>query len=140
MTDTRITISLTITSLGLALAALLTIQPYSVPSPWSVYDAPGQRFLSAALRGDTAELGRLRVSSAAVDWARRTRRDHPHALSVWAHFASAEAGIVRSDTSSVLFDTETEVCPLLITFVRHESRARVLDAKARCYSNPQDVF
>ena len=140
MTDTRISILLTIGFLALALAVIFAIQPYSVRSPWSVYDAPGQHFLSAAMRQDTAELRRLSVSSTAVDWAIRTRRDHLHALSVWARFARAGAGVIQSDTSRVLFETATEVCPLLITFVGHESQTRVLEAKPRCYSNSQDVF
>jgi hypothetical protein len=140
MTDTRISVLLTIALLTLTLAAVLIIQPYSVRSPWSVYDAPGQRFLSAALSRDSAELTRLSVSSSAVDWAIRTQRDHPRALSVWAHFARAGTGVIRSDTSRVLFDSATEVCPLLITFVGHDAQARVLEAKPRCYSNRQDVF
>jgi hypothetical protein len=140
MTDTRISIALTLALLVLALAAVLAIQPYSVRSPWSVYDIPGQRFLSAALRRDSAELTRLSISSDAVDWAIRTQRDHPHALSVWAHFARAGAGVTQSDTSRVLFETATEVCPLLITFVGHKQQTRVLEAKSRCYSNRQDVF
>jgi hypothetical protein len=140
VTDTRISISLTIALLALALAGILAIQPYSVRSPWSVYNAPGKRFLSAALRRDSAELTRMSLSSSAVDWAIRTRRDHPHALSVWAHFARAEAGVIQSDTSKVLFETTTEVCPLLITFVGHGRQTRVFEAKSRCYSNRQDVF
>ncbi len=140
MKDTRISIALTIAVLTLAVAAVLAIQPYSVRSPWSVYDGPGQRFLSAALRRDSAELTRLSVSSSAVDWAIRTQRDHPHALSVWAHFARAGAGVIQSDTSKVLFETATELCPLLITFVGREAQARVVEAKPRCYSNRQDVF
>src|SRR5262249_39241224 len=111
-----------------------------VHSPWSVYDAPGQRFLSAALRHDSTELRRLSLSSSAMDWAIRTRRDHPHALSVWARFARARAGVIQSDTSRVLFETATEVCPILITFVGRELQTRVLEAKARCYSNRHDVF
>ena len=140
MTDTRISIAFTIALLTLALAAVLAIQPYSVRSPWSVYDAPGQRFLSAALRRDSAELTRLSVSSGAVDWAIRVQRDHPRALSVWAHFARAGTGVIQSDTSRVLFETATEVCPLLITFLGHDAQARVLEAKPRCYLNRQDVF
>jgi hypothetical protein len=140
MTDTRISIALTIALLTLVLAAVLAIQPYSRRSPWTVYDAPGQLFLSAALRQDSAELTRLTVSSDAVDWAMRTQRFHPHALSVWAHFARAGAGVTRSDTSRVLFETGTEVCPLLITFVAQKQQARVLEARSRCYSNRQDVF
>jgi hypothetical protein len=140
MTDTRISIALTIAVLALALAAVLTIQPYSVRSPWSAYNAPGQRFLSAALRRDSAALTHLSVSSDAVDWAIRTQRDHPRALSVWAHFARAGTGVTQSDTSRVLFETATEVCPLLITFVGHEQQARVLEAKPRCYLNRQDTF
>ena len=43
--------------LGLAgLAFLLLAQPYSVPAPWSHYDAPAQRYLAAALRRDTVAL------------------------------------------------------------------------------------
>ena len=140
MTDTRIRLVLTIALLVLALATVLTVQPYSAPSPWSAYDAPGRRFLSAALRGDSAELTRLTVSSNAVDWAMRTQHDHAQALSVWAHFARAGTGVTQSDTSRVLFETATEVCPLLITFVGQKQQARVLEAKSRCYSNRQDVF
>jgi len=140
MTETRISITLTIAVLTLALTAVLAIQPYSVRSPWSVYDAPGRLFLSAAMKRDSAELSRLSVSSGAVDWALHTQRDHPHALSVWAQFARAGAGVTQSDTSRVLFETATEVCPLVITFVGDRQQARVLEAKSRCYSNRQDVF
>lgn len=140
MTDSRISIALIVALLALALAAVLTTQPYSVRSPWSVYDPPAQRFLSAALRRDSAGLTRLSVSSVAVDWGIRTQRDHQHALSVWAQFARAGTGIIQSDTSRVLFETGTEVCPLLITFLGHDAQARVLEAKSRCYSNRQDVF
>jgi hypothetical protein len=135
MTETRISISVTIAFLALAVAAVLLFQPYSVPSPWSVYDAPGKRFLSAALRRDSAELSHLSVSSAAVDWAIRTQRDHLHDLSVWARFARAGTGVVQSDTARVLFETATEVCPLLITFVGQKPQARVFEAKPRCYTN-----
>lgn len=90
MTDTRISISFTVAFLTLVLAAVLAIQPSSVRSQWSVYDVPGQRFLSAALRRDSVALTRLSVSSSAVGWAIRTQRDHPRALSVWAHFARPE--------------------------------------------------
>jgi hypothetical protein len=139
MTDTRISISLTIALLALALGAVLAIQPYSVRSPWSAYDAPGHRFLSAALRRDSAELSRLSVSSGVVDWAIRAHREHPHDLSVWARFARAQAGLVQSDTTRVLFETATEVCPLLITFVGQETQARVLEAKPRCYTNRRHI-
>lgn len=137
MTDTRISLSLTIGLLALAIAVIAAVQPYSVRSPWSVYDAPGKHFLSAALRRDTAELRRLSVSPTAVDWAMRTRRDHSGALSVWARFARAGAGVIQSDTSTVLFDTATEVCPLVITFVGHDSQTRVVEARSRCYSAQQ---
>ncbi|HEY7635034.1 MAG TPA: hypothetical protein VH763_05800 [Gemmatimonadales bacterium] len=139
MTETRISASLTIAFLGLTAAAVWVVQPYSASSPWSVYNAPGQRFLSAALSRDTAELSRLSVASGAVDWAIRTYRDHPYDLSVWAHFARAEAGISQSDTTRVLFETATEVCPLLITFVGPKAQPHVLEAKPRCYSSRRRV-
>jgi hypothetical protein len=140
MTDTRISISLAIAFVIVALAALLAIQPYSVRSPWSAYDVPGRRFLSAALNRDSAALRVVSASPAAVDWALHTRRDHPSALSVWAHFARAGTGVVASDTSTVLFETATAVCPVIIRFLGHDERARVLEAEARCYSNRRDVF
>jgi hypothetical protein len=140
MTDTRISISLAIAFVIVALAGVLAIQPYSVRSPWSAYDAPGRRFLSAALNQDSAALRLVSASPAAVDWALQTRRDHPRALSVWAHFARAGTGVVASDTSTVLFETATAVCPVVITFLGHDERARVLEAGARCYLNRPDVF
>ena len=140
ITDTRISIALTITALVLALSAVLMVQPYSVRSPWSAYDTPGQLFLSAALRRDSAELTRLAISSDALDWAMRTGREHPQALSVWARFARAETGVTQADTSRVLFETWTKVCPILITFVGPKQQARVLEAKSRCYSNRRDIF
>jgi hypothetical protein len=140
MTDSRISIALTMAAMTLAIAAVSVVQPYSVRSPWSAYDTPGQLFLSAALRRDSAELTRLAISSDALDWAMRTGRDHPQALSVWARFARAETGVTQADTSRVLFETSTKVCPILITFVGHKQQARVLEAKSRCYSNRRDVF
>jgi hypothetical protein len=135
MTDTRIAISLTIGILALAIGAVLAIQPYSVRSPWSIYDTPGQRFLSAALRQDSAELQRLSISSGPLDWAVRTAREHPSDLSAWARYGRAGVGVGRGDTTKVLFETATKVCPLLITFVGQQARVRVLEAKPRCYTN-----
>jgi hypothetical protein len=135
MTDTRISITLIVGALALVVSTVLTIQPYSVRSPWSAYDARRQRFLSAALRQDSAELRHLSVSSGSVDWALRTATEHPHDLWVWAHYSHASAAVVREDTTRVLFDTVTEVCPLLMTFVGRQAQARVLEAKPRCYTN-----
>jgi hypothetical protein len=135
MTETRISISLTVLLLTLAAAAMLAIQPYSVRSPWTEFDAPGHRFLSAALRHDSAELRLLGASPRVMEWALGMRRDQPQDLSTYARFARAETGVVRSDTAHVLFDTGTDVCPLVITFVGRDGKARVLEAKPQCDTN-----
>jgi hypothetical protein len=135
MTETRISVSLIIAILLLAGGVILALQPYSVRSQWAGYDGPGHRFLSAALEHDSAELGRIAVSPVAVDWALQTEREHRHDLSVWARFGRPWTGVTRSDTTTVVFETGTDVCPLMITFVGPESRARVLEANTRCYSD-----
>ena len=137
MTETRISTALTFALLLLAIGVILALQPYSVRSAWSVYDAPGRRFLGAALRWDSSELASMSASAAAMDWAARTRREHARELSVWARFARAGTGVERSDTSRVLFETGTDVCPLLLTFVGPKSEPRVLEAKLRCYTAPR---
>jgi len=132
MTDARISISLIVGMLVVGFGFVFTLQPYSVRSPWSVYDAPGQRFLSAALRQDSAQIERLSASSRPVEWAIHTAREHPNDLTTWAHYGHAGSGVIRADTAMVLFETSTRVCPLLITFVGHEPDSRVLEAESRC--------
>ena len=141
MTANRMPLYLSLASLALTIAAVLILQPYSVTSPWSGFNRPGQRYFSAALRRDSVELGRLSVSQAPVEWALSTEHKARNSLAAWANNASASVGFKRGDTTAVLFDTPTRACPVLLTFVGPDAQARVLQAAARCYTRrgwPED--
>jgi hypothetical protein len=133
MIANRMPLYLSLASLTLAIAAVLILQPYSVISPWSAFDQPGQRYFSAALRRDSIELARLSLSRAPVEWALSAEHNQRNSLAAWAHNASASVGVKRGDTTAVLFETPTGACPVLLTFVGPDGRARVLQAAARCY-------
>jgi hypothetical protein len=141
MTANRMPLYLSLASLTLATAAVLILQPYSVTSPWSGFNRPGQRYFSAALRRDSVELRRLSLSRAPIEWALSTEHNQRSSLAAWAHHASASVGFTRGDTTAVLFDTPTRACPVLLTFVGPDARARVLQAAARCFTRrgwPED--
>jgi hypothetical protein len=132
MTINRTPFCLGLVALGLLIALVLTLQPYSVTSPWSRFDEPGRRYLAAALRRDTVALDQLSLSSEAVQWALRTEQGQRAALTSWVNSAAASEGFQRGDTTHVLFDTATQACPLLLTFV-NQNHPKVLRAHARCY-------
>lgn len=114
------------------LALLLGVQPYSVTSTWSRFDEPGDRYVEAALRRDVSTLRRLSVSQQPVDWAIRAELTERSALAAWAKSARASVGFSRGDTVDVLYDTSTNACPFLLSFVgRHHPK--VVRAHARCY-------
>ncbi len=135
MSDARIAFSLGLTGFGLAVGALLLVQPYSVKSPWSVYREPGQQYFHAALRQDSAQLGRLSVSPEPVQWALRTGRSHRHDLSVWARYSRPSAGVQHGDTAAVVFENSTEVCPIVLTFLRGHGTIQVIQASPWCYTS-----
>jgi hypothetical protein len=135
MSDARIALSLGLAGFVLALGALLVLQPYSVKSPWSVYREPAQAYFQAALRQDSAQLDHLSLSAEPVQWALRTGRSHRHDLSVWAHYSRPSVGIERGDTVAVVFENSTEVCPIVLTFLRHHDAAQVLAASPWCYTS-----
>jgi hypothetical protein len=119
----------------MACAFLLTVQPYSVASPWRHWDEPARRFLGAAARVDTGALGRLSASPEAVRWAiwaGRTKRD---ALADWASSARAWTGLHRGDTTDAWYGTLTDACSLRLTFI-DEQNPRVIDARASCNFTP----
>ena len=55
----------TLVFLGILLAALLTLQPYSADWPGSLYSDPARRYIRAAMRQDSAALARLLPGAAA---------------------------------------------------------------------------
>ena len=132
MTASRMPLYLSVASLTLAIAAVLILQPYSVRSPWSGFDRPGQRYFAAGLRRDSVELRRLSLSRAPVEWALSAEHNERNSLAAWANDASASLGFKRGDTTAVLFDTPTSACPVLVTFVG-PTQPRVLQVAARCY-------
>jgi len=132
VTTNRTPFFLGLVAFGLITGLVLTLQPYSVPSPWSRFDEPARRYLAAALRHDTAALAHLSRSSEAVRWALKAEERERAALTSWVNSASASVGFQRGDTTDVLFDTATQACPLLLTFVDQRHPA-VLRAHARCY-------
>jgi len=127
-----------LTFLGAALlaASLVILQPYSVTSPWGVYSRPAQRFLQAALRGDSLALAQQSGSVEPVVWALAAARRHPDSLAAWARDAEAWTGGRWGDTAEVVLQTSAEVCkdhPIWIRFVGSGDNARVLRVSSTCF-------
>ena len=128
----RVPSLLALGSLIVGLGFLLATQPYSVSRPWSRFDEPAHRYLAAALRRDSSTLKRLSATPQPVHWAIRTEQIERGALAAWANSARASLGFSRGDTIEVWYDTPTDACPFLLTFVGQE-RPRLVRAYARCY-------
>lgn len=129
---------LTVAGAVLLVAAIAVLQPYSVTSPWSVYNRPARRFLQAALRGDSVALAHQSASSVPVVWALQAARKHPDSLAVWARNAEARTGGRWGDTAEVLLQTPTEVCskdPIWIRFAGMGDDAIVLRASSTCFED-----
>jgi len=119
---------------GLALVGyllLLAVQPYSVTSPWTRWDEPGRRYFAAAVRLDSAALGRLSASPGAVSWGLREGHRQRNTLAVWARSARAWVGFRRGDTTDVWYGRATDDCSSHLTFVSERS-PRVVEASASC--------
>jgi hypothetical protein len=132
----RTPLYLTLLGVALLIAGLVILQPYSVTSPWSIYTAPAQRFLQAALRGDSLALARQSESAEPVTWALAARRMHPDSLAVWARAAEASTGGRWGDTAEVLLSTPTDVCskhPIWVRFVGSGDEAKVLRVSSTCF-------
>ena len=127
---------LTILGAVLLTTGLAMLQPYSVTSPWSAYTRPAQRFLRAALSGDSLALARQSGSSIPVAWALDAARLHPDSLAVWAHEAKAWSGDRRGDTADILLHTSSPVCskhPIWMSFVGSGDQVRVLRVSSTCF-------
>jgi hypothetical protein len=130
---------LTILLAGLAVAALLTVQPYSAPSRWNRYAGAAERYLEAALRQDSVALAKQSLSTAPVSWGLHAGRAHPRALAVWSRYAHPSLGFQHGDTAIVYLETATEVCsqePIVLHFVGTGKRTRVLQASSACFELP----
>jgi hypothetical protein len=132
----RTPLYLTLLGAGLLVAALMVLQPYSVTSHWGVYSRPAQRFLQAALRGDSLALAQQSGSVEPVVWALAAARRHPDSLAPWAKDAEAWTGGRWGDTAEVVLQTSAEVCrdhPIWIRFVGSGENARVLRVSSTCF-------
>jgi hypothetical protein len=132
----RTPLYLTLLGAALLVAGLAILQPYSVTSPWGVYSRPAQRFLQAALRGDSLALAQQSESVEPVVWALAAARRHPDSLAAWAKDAEAWTGGRWGDTAEVVLQTSAEVCrdhPIWIRFVGSGDNARVLRVSSTCF-------
>ncbi|MEP7177404.1 MAG: hypothetical protein ABI860_12720 [Gemmatimonadales bacterium] len=123
---------LTLAAAVLFVLAVLTIQPYSVTSPWHVYDEPARLYLQAVARGDSLDLARRTSDPAAVRWALAAARTEPDTLALWAREASAWAGHRRGDATDVFLSTRVSTCDLVMRFVGGGKSARVERASSAC--------
>src|SRR3954447_17108291 len=62
---------------------LLTIQPYSVTSPWHIYDHRARSYLEAATHRDSVTIARQASAPEAVKWALRTSDTQPDTTDVF---------------------------------------------------------
>ena len=126
---------LTLLGAALAVAALLTLQPYSADFPGSAYAKPARRYVRAALRQDSMDLVRMSASAGAVAWALDASRNHPDSLASWAGHTQAWTGARHGDTADVFLYPAGDTCgqaPIVFRFVGSGKDARVLTAHSAC--------
>jgi hypothetical protein len=117
------------------LVVLLTLQPYSADWPGRAYKKPAQRYVLAALHGDSVALARLSAGMAPVVWALNTARERPWFLALWAQRTQAWTGERRGDTVVVYLYPSSKTCgetPIVFRFVGTGRGARVLSAGSAC--------
>lgn len=135
MVNGKTPLLLTLLALAIFAGAFLLFQPYSADWPGDGYTRPAQRFVRAALRGDSAELRRLSASAAPVTWGLAAARGRPESLAGWARSSRAWTGKRQGDTAEVFLYPASEVCaesPIVFSFVGSRGTARVLRASSAC--------
>ncbi len=118
----------TLVFLGILLAALVILQPYSADWPGTVYTEPARRYIRAAMRQDSATLTRLSTSESPVRWALAAARRHPDLLTIWKGRIEAFTGERRGDTTEVFVypypdGWACEKEPIVLRFVGSGTRA-----------------
>jgi hypothetical protein len=111
---------------------LLAIQPYSVASPWHIYDHPARSYLKAATHRDSVTVAHHASAPEAVRWALTTSQTQPESLSVWAREATAWAGQQVGDTTDVFLGTRRNQCTLVLRFVGVGESAKIQQAHSDC--------
>jgi hypothetical protein len=133
----------TLVFLGILLAALVVLQPYSADWPGTRYTEPARRYIRAAMRQDSATLVRLSTSESPVRWALAAARRHPDILTQWKGRIQAFTGEQRGDTTEVfvypysggyLYSGEhtCEEEPIVLRFVSSPAALKVLEVRSKC--------
>jgi hypothetical protein len=133
MVNGRMPCVLALTGAVLLLGLLLTLQPYSVTSPWRAYTRPVRQYLGAAARHDTAGLYQQSLGVTAVQWALAAAQHQPESLAYWARHAEAWAGNNRGDTAEVFVGARHSRCDLVLQFVGPAESARIERASSACF-------
>jgi hypothetical protein len=135
MVNGKTPLYLTLLSLALFGAAMLLRQPYSADWPGTAYAEPAERYIQAALQGDSVRLASLSATAAPVRWALAAGRAHRDSLALWEHRIQAWTGEQRGDTTEVFVYPQGRRCdqsPIIFRFVGTGNRARVLHASSDC--------
>jgi hypothetical protein len=131
----RTPLYLMVLALGLLIAFVLTLQPYSADWPGTDYTEPARKFIRAAIQQDSAGLATLSASATPVAWALDAARSHPDTLALWSRRIRAFAGAKRGDTADVFVYPQDHGCgesPIVLRFVGSGRDARVLRASWTC--------
>jgi hypothetical protein len=125
----------TLVFLGVLLAALFILQPYSADWP-SEYADPARRYIRAAMHQDSATLMQLSTSESPVRWALAAARRHPEVLALWKGKIEAWTGERRGDTTEVfVYPYPWGPCdekPIVLRFVRSAAAPKVTEASSGC--------
>jgi hypothetical protein len=128
----------TLVFLGILLAALFILQPYSADWP-SAYAGPARRYIRAAIHQDSAALTRLSTSESPVRWALAAARRHPDVLALWKGKIEAWTGPRSGDTTEVfVYPYPWGPCdekPIVLRFVRSAAAPnapKVTEASSGC--------
>ena len=138
MVNGKMPLYLTLGALAFSIAAVLIVQPYSADYPATAYAKPAQRYLRAALRGDSVDLSRLSASAAPVAWALDASRNHRDRLNTWATHTQTWTGERRGDTAEVFLYPDREPCsnaPIVLRFVGSGRNSRVVSASSTCLAS-----
>ena len=130
----------TLVFLGILLAALVVLQPYSAETR---YTEPARRYIRAAMHQDSATLARLSTSESPVRWALAAARRHPDILTQWKGRIQAFTGEQRGDTTEVFvypysggyLYTGKHTCeeePIVLRFLSSPAALKVLEVRSEC--------
>ena len=127
----------TVIFLGILLAALIVLQPYSADWP-SAYSEPARRYIRAAMRQDSATLTRLSTSESPVRWGLTAARRHPDVLAIWKGRIEAFTGERRGDTTEVFVypypvGWDGKEKPIVLRFVGSGTAPKVVEASCTCF-------